>query len=141
MKFYVASGVENAERVSEFSKTLKEFGWTNTYDWTKHILPTQYDETEMQEIAKNEMLGVKSADVVFVLLPGGKGTHTELGIAIALKKPTIIWSETPSTREQCPFYHCSNVTNVVCDFESFKNVIELLISVVRRVQDMEKEEN
>ena len=34
-----------------------------------------------------------SADVVLILLPGGKGTHVELGIAIAQGRRTILHSQ------------------------------------------------
>ena len=35
MRFYIASGLENAETVSKLAKVLTAAGHTHTYDWTK----------------------------------------------------------------------------------------------------------
>jgi hypothetical protein len=36
MKFYIASRLENYERVKYLAGKLKKAGWTHTYDWTAH---------------------------------------------------------------------------------------------------------
>ncbi|MBG6192453.1 nucleoside 2-deoxyribosyltransferase [Arthrobacter sp. CAN_A212] len=63
---------------------------------------------DLRSIGQRERDGVMGADVVVILLPGGKGTHVEFGIAIAQGRRTILHSpdevinnlETTST-----FYH------------------------------------
>ena len=40
----------------------------------------------LKAVGKKEYEGVKQADVVVVLTPQGRGTHVELGMAIALNK-------------------------------------------------------
>lgn len=38
------------------------------------------------EYAKSEFQGIIDSDVVIILLPAGRGTHIELGMALALNK-------------------------------------------------------
>jgi diacylglycerol kinase family enzyme len=77
MKFYIASGLQNKEVVRDVANQLKEKGHIHTYDWTKneHISTIE----ELREIGQKEKEAVLEADTVIVLLPGGKGTHIELG--------------------------------------------------------------
>ena len=55
-----------------------------------------------------------AADLVIVLLPGGRGTHTELGIAIGAGIPILLHTEdegllSGSSGRTCAFYHYSKV--------------------------------
>lgn len=76
MKYYIASGFTNIEPVRALKKRLDEIGWEHTYDWTVE------QGTTFEETAQLEINAVSEADVVIVLLPGGRGTHAELGCAI-----------------------------------------------------------
>lgn len=76
MKFYIASGFGNVEPVRALKKILDDAGWEHTYDWTS----VQGDT--LADTASVEINAVCEADVVVVLLPGGRGTHAELGCAI-----------------------------------------------------------
>lgn len=80
-KFYIASKLENAPQVKWLAERLKAQGWEHTYDWTVHG-SVQGDPTLCQQVSEKETVGVLEADVVIVLLAGGRGTHVELGIAI-----------------------------------------------------------
>lgn len=80
-KFYIASKLENAPQVRWLADRLKAQGWEHTYDWTVHG-SVQGDPELCQQVSMNETDGVLEADVVIVLLAGGRGTHAELGIAI-----------------------------------------------------------
>ncbi|NSW92755.1 MAG: nucleoside 2-deoxyribosyltransferase [Firmicutes bacterium] len=119
MKFYIASKLENAARVALLAKVLKSMGWQHTYDWTTHGSVKDQGEQRLQEVAENEIKGVAVADIVIVVLPGGRGTHAELGAAIALKKTIVIWAETEAHFEQddrtCAFYWNTCITRVVGD--------------------------
>ena len=86
MKFYIASKLENYAQVKKLSEKLKSAGWVHTYDWTVHGSVRESDAELLKEVAKKEFNGVKDADVVIVLTPQGRGTHIELGMAIALNK-------------------------------------------------------
>lgn len=86
MKFYIASKLDNHKQVRHLAQLLKTADWTHTYDWTA-LNPTQELDTEtLKAIAINERNGIIQADLVIILTPEGKGTHTELGMAIALNK-------------------------------------------------------
>ena len=80
-KYYIASGLANFAQVQELRDLLNGLGWEHTYDWTVHngartaheLLPT---------VGMAEIEGVVDAEVVIGLLPGGRGTHIEIGAAI-----------------------------------------------------------
>lgn len=116
MKFYIASRLENAEQVKCVAHVLKTWGWEHTYDWTSHGSVQMEGEARIREVAHNEMQGVADADVVIVLLPGGRGTHAELGAAIALNKPTFIYAQSDGLFQQdgrtCAFYWNDNITRI-----------------------------
>lgn len=86
MKFYIASKLENYEQVRSLAQLLKNSGWIHTYDWTSHDLVKETDTETLKHIGEKEYHGVKQADIVIVLTPQGRGTHTEFGMAIALNK-------------------------------------------------------
>jgi len=93
MKFYVASRLANAAAARSLILELEEeYKWTCTYDWTVHGSAVEMPSVKSgekrftdvaREISAKEMSGVSSARVLIVLLPGGRGTHVELGAAIA----------------------------------------------------------
>jgi nucleoside 2-deoxyribosyltransferase len=92
MNFYIASKLRNAESVKLVSRALADDGHVLTYDWTPHGPVWREGWERCRQVAVFETEGVKDADVVIVLLPGGFGTHTELGAALALGKPVVMWS-------------------------------------------------
>lgn len=115
-KFYIASGLENAGQVRQVAETLKAAGWKHTYDWTVHGSVAGQGEKAFVRCAVNEVEGVIHAEVMVVLLPGGRGTHVELGLAVANAHLTpsypiiCIYSPTPdkdfgTERTTCAFYH------------------------------------
>jgi nucleoside 2-deoxyribosyltransferase len=91
MKFYIASGLSNKEAVKFVSGRLKNKGFIHTYDWTKNEKPTTLGR--LQKIGQDELDGVLEADFLIVLLPGGKGTHIEFGIALGQGKKIFLYSE------------------------------------------------
>jgi hypothetical protein len=109
-KFYVASSFNNIETVRYVCNTLINRGFIQTYDWTKNQRAlTLYD---LKMIGSQEKNAVKEADFLIVLLPAGKGSHIELGIALGQGKKIYLYSpngdidnfETTST-----FYHLPEV--------------------------------
>lgn len=110
--FYVATGLENAPQAREVRDLMKAAGWHHTYDWTVHGSVAGTGVDRIREVAEAEAKGVADADLVIVLLPGGRGTHTELGMARALKKPVLIYAPPDrfekllgDSRDTCCFYH------------------------------------
>lgn len=81
---YVASSVANLEFASFVIEQLAEQGGQVTYDWTKHGSVRLWRQEDKQRVAEDETDGVCDADLLVALLPGGKGTHCEIGMALAL---------------------------------------------------------
>ena len=86
MKFYIASKLENYMQVKYLADKLKSIGWTHTYDWTVHYSIKERNIEKLREIGIMEYNGIKEADVVIILTSQGRGTHTELGMAVAFIK-------------------------------------------------------
>lgn len=93
MQFYIGSGLKNSEQVDDYAKILKENGWKQTYSWTQAIRNERTIEG-LIEYAELEQQGVAEADVVIILLPAGRGTHVELGMALAFHKRIYLCAET-----------------------------------------------
>jgi len=86
-RFYMSTGMENIEIAREVIAALESAGMQCTYDWTKSTYGGMIYTEEEQEVR-----GVKNADFMICVLPGGKGTHVELGIAIAEKVPIYLYA-------------------------------------------------
>ena len=132
MKYYVASGVPNAQRVNIVADTLNRRGHTRTYDWTTHGSVADAPADVKREVAATEAVAVASAELVVLLLPGRFGTHAELGVAIATchNKRILLWSETetPFSGDSgfCVFYHHPNVERLVCSFDDLLSLIKTI---------------
>ena len=83
MRFYIATGLSNAERAKTLAGVLTRNGHEFTYNWTEHGDIRSEGEDRMTEVAFSEVRAVRDAEMFIALLPGGCGTHTEIGIAIA----------------------------------------------------------
>lgn len=113
-KFYVASSFKNIETVRYVSKELINRGYIHTYDWTKNDRASTIGE--LKEIGRQEKKAVMEADFIIVLLPAGKGSHIEFGIALGQGKRIYLYSqndeinnfETTST-----FYHLPQVEKCI----------------------------
>jgi hypothetical protein len=142
--FYIASRLENAPQVRELRDLLIAAGWRITYDWTAHgsVRGGEADRQRIREVAAAERNGVIDADVFIGLLPGGRGMHVELGIALAcvsglatfggLKSPSpvVIWSpdferDFGVTEATSAFYHDPLVTRV--NAQSMRDLADFLI--------------
>ena len=123
MKIYIATKLDNMERHQQLSHALKIGGVTLTYDWTIHGSVKSTSVGRIRTVAMAEAKGVEDSDVVIVILQGGRGTHTELGMAIGFNKPVILYAE-PSladrvfepTGETCAFYHHPSVHKVSAEW-------------------------
>lgn len=109
IKIYIATQLDNWKAHNEVRDTLLAYGHTITYDWTTHGPVFGHGLEAVRAVAAKEAEGVASADAVVVLWPGGRGTHVELGMAIALKKQIFFLLEVAAhhfaTKETCAFYH------------------------------------
>lgn len=117
-KFYVASSFKNIDTVRYVSKQLINKGYVHTYDWTKNEQASALED--LREIGQQEKEAVMEADFIIILLPAGKGSHIEFGIALGLGKRIYLYSpdeevnrfETTST-----FYHLPVVQKCIGTIE------------------------
>jgi nucleoside 2-deoxyribosyltransferase len=86
-RFYLSTRKDRSAQAAVVSEALRARGWQRTFVWTDQgdASHDKYAETVVAELA-----GVLEADVLIVLLPGGYGTHVEIGAALALGKPVIL---------------------------------------------------
>lgn len=89
MKFYIGSSFQNCDLVNHYSKILEANGWTHTYNWTRNGKDGLSMEA-LAGIAQREQTAIGESDVVIILLPAGRGTHIELGMALALRKKVFL---------------------------------------------------
>jgi hypothetical protein len=114
-KFYIATGLENIKKHNLLRDSLVEKGHQITYDWTITGNEKSSSLERLNEIA-HVMLedGVKGAELIVVILPGGKGTHTELGAGLAYGKQVLLYSDDPecfmACEKTCGFYYHTNVS-------------------------------
>lgn len=121
MKFYIASSLINYEQVRDLSRLLKNAGWEHTYDWTLHCPVEETDIKLLTSIGEMEFEGIKRSDVVIILTPQGRGTHTEFGMAIALNKKVYLCHHDDTyfkyDNHTSTFYWLSQVTQLIGNTE------------------------
>lgn len=114
-KFYVASSFRNVDAVHYVSEHLKSEGYIQTYDWTQNAEAHEaliFTFEDLKHIGQKEKQEVLDADVVIVLLPGGKGTHIEFGIALGHDKRIFLHSPDQAIKDlqtTSTFYHLPEV--------------------------------
>lgn len=128
MKFYIGSGFKNYNLVNYYSKKLEENGWKHTYNWAKHI--SDYESIDdLIRYSKLEQKGIMESDVVIILLPAGRGTHIELGMALALNKKIILCSSNKdefSVENTVNFYQLPEITKLIDnDDEIIKQILDM----------------
>lgn len=124
---YVAGGLERADAVRLIMGRLRDAGIKITYDWTVHGSVWQRGHDVVRNTAAAEIEGVQAADVVVITLPGGRGTHAELGAALAAGKPVVIMSDVTApfelNEQTCAFYHHPGVVAHVTTIDGLLRVI------------------
>ena len=87
MKTYIATSIARVKDQQELAQALAGLGVSLTFDWTRNgtLAGRPHDV-----VAHAEISGVVESDFVVVLLPGGRGTHAELGAALASGKTVFI---------------------------------------------------
>jgi hypothetical protein len=118
---YVAGGVEIADVVHALGAELAAAGWIWTFDWTGFAQAGSKRADLLQELGGGSVSGgmrklgqleedgVRRAHLVVIVLPGGIGTGTELGLALALRKPVIVIGG-GGRFDLCPFLHLGSVS-------------------------------
>ena len=118
MKYYIATSLSRTNAHHIVRDSLSICDHEIVYDWTSHGSVKSVSKERLQEVAVLELEGVAEADFVVVLLPGGNGTHLELGFALAKGKRVFLHSEDHLAFELGPqtnaFYHHPDVTRLHC---------------------------
>lgn len=113
MKAYVATGLANHREANDLEKKLIKMGIDITFSWSSEYVkykdnPEYHTAESRSEIAEREYLGVSAADILILLCPGGRGTHTEFGIAYSQGKDILVYA--PNESDDIPFYYLTGVT-------------------------------
>ncbi|GAF67142.1 hypothetical protein BTS2_4051 [Bacillus sp. TS-2] len=127
MNFYIASSFQNKDTVRYVSEKLKKKGHIHTYDWTQNERASTIEE--LKEVGQNEKDGVGQSDILVVILPGGKGTHIELGIAIGQGKLVYLYSPTDDIynfETTSTFYHLQEVEIVIGSIDDLIEKLTLI---------------
>lgn len=123
IKYYVATRFENRDQHRAMQREMGSRGHGITFDWTGLPRAALGGEDTLASISALELAGVREAHVLIGLLPGGRGTHVELGAALGLRIPAVLYAEdttnpqilAPSQADGqgCLFYHADGVVEVV----------------------------
>ncbi len=124
LRFYIATKLERADDHNVVRDALHDIGHRITYDWTVHGSVKNDGVKRIAEVAVLEKQGVLDADYVVVLLPGGRGTHAELGMALAANKPVFAHADPKhkffgSSEATSAFYHDPLVHPYECPVSVF----------------------
>lgn len=126
MKFYIGSGLKNYKLVNYYAKILKENGLEEAYNWVKNI-KNDITKKDLEKYAKEETQAIVNSDIIIILLPAGRGTHVELGMALALNKKIFLCSETNeefNIKNTVAFYELPNIIKLVgTPDENIKKII------------------
>ncbi|MYL58103.1 group-specific protein [Virgibacillus halodenitrificans] len=112
--FYIASSFANIDTVRHVRNQLIKKGFVHTYDWTQNERASTIED--LVEIGTKEKKAVLEADFIVVLVPAGKGSHIEFGMALGQGKPIYLYSQNDDINNiatTSTFYHLSNVEKCV----------------------------
>ena len=119
-----ASSFRNIETVRSINHQLTRQGHHLTYDWTRS---DRVDTpAALQRIGQLELDAVKASDCLILVLPAGKGSHVELGIALS-NQISVFLCMLDSTSwigpEASTFYHIGDVRPCFGQTEDWVRVI------------------
>ncbi|WP_058302597.1 hypothetical protein [Gorillibacterium timonense] len=126
--FYIASSLRNIENVKFVCEKLKQEGFIHSYDWTQNEKVTSIEQ--LKDIGMKEMNAIKKSSFIVVLLPGGKGSHIELGIALGKGIKIYLYSQNDEANDietTSTFYHLDGI-------HKCKGTLEELIQVILKDQ-------
>lgn len=124
MRFYIASSFKNSTLVKELSQKLINYNYEHSYDWTKNQRANSIED--LSTIGMKEKEAIIDSDFIVILLPAGKGSHIELGIALGLEKRIYLYSpnqEIYHFDQTTTFYHVEGVDKFVGTLENFTNYL------------------
>lgn len=114
-RFYIATRKDQESHANAISQILESQGWHRTFVWTAQ---DSSNTDHYGIVAQNELNAIRDADVLIVLLPGGYGTHVEIGAALALGKLVVLHApdrETLDSPYPCVFHYHPGVKMIVSE--------------------------
>ena len=128
MKVYIGAKFGNMDKVISLSKRLEEKDIINNYNWALD-LKEEESEDDLIESAKKELKAIKESDCVIFLLPLGRGSHVELGMALACDKQVILCGESNELFENDPinFYKLPGIIKIVDSYDKMEDKIITLL--------------
>ncbi len=118
MIFYVAAAWSDRARAGDLITKLEARGHTCVYNWTTQDEQLGKDIATMTLISIAEVGAVRDCDVFVLLLPGARGSHVELGVALATREqggpgPLVYVIGSPEDRTgpygvPCGFHHLAD---------------------------------
>jgi len=114
MKFYIGSGFKNKDMVNYFSDKLCHFGLISTYNWARVDV---FEETieDLILFSNQEKKAIEESDIVIIILPAGRGSHVELGMALSLNKKIYLCAMSPEEfdiKNTVDFYQLPCITRL-----------------------------
>ena len=128
-KIYIGSKFKNANKVNELTNAFEKLDVINAYNWAANIKEEETKE-DLINFAKKEMNAIKDADDVIFLLPLGKGSHIELGMALAYNKKIYLVSNDKNDFDNntVNFYEMDGIKKVVVSDEKLiSSIIDCVI--------------
>ena len=128
-KIYIWSKFKNANKVNELTNAFEKLDVINAYNWAANIKEEETRE-DLIDFAKKEMNAIKDADDVIFLLPLGKGSHIELGMALAYNKKIYLVSNDKNDFDNntVNFYEMDGIKKVVVSDEKLiSSIIDCVI--------------
>ena len=128
MKIYIGAKFSNSNKVIQLSRCLAEYNIFNSYNWAL-CLKEEETKEDLIESSIKEMEAIKNSDCVIFLLPLGRGSHVELGMALAYNKKVILCSENKEMLENDPinFYELPEIIKIIGNYDNVhENIVSLL---------------
>lgn len=118
-KVYVASGLRNYERVQKIQNRLRACGLEVAFDWAYRYENGLDDDT----VCRQEIQAVKSTDALLLVMPGKRGSHVEMGVAIGAEKPVVVLNE--EAGDDIQFYSIPGVSLVRSEDDAVAEVLRV----------------
>lgn len=135
-KVYIASTLSNWKRIRSLRDQLANRGIELTYDWTQwgkdiygsgtKVRPAGIKSDEqLVKTAMKEVNGVQDADAILLVLPGERGSHFELAIAWAARKPIIILTDGETAPRPTSFHYLPRIERTDNEQVAIDRTVEL----------------
>lgn len=94
MRFYIASSRDRIDEVRSLADALEGLGMENAFAWPDHFThrcsAEQCGIRDRDHLAQCELLGAGRCDLFIGIARLGKGSHVELGAALAIGVARVI---------------------------------------------------